>query len=100
MRFFDYSTVELEEDTGELFSGISYFPTPTEIFGDEIVRTTELRADEIYRPDKLAKRLWGVPNANWILDILNDFETGIKEYTKNVEIKYVTAERLRSLGLI
>lgn len=100
MRMFDYSNIAVDTDTGLYFAGISYFPTVLEIIGDGIVYTTQILGEENYRPDKIADRLWGIPDLNWVLDILNDFQNGIQEYTRNTTIQYVSLEQLRKIGFI
>jgi hypothetical protein len=100
LQLHDYSLLAVDNKKGIQFAGISYFPTPEEIFGDDIVYTTTVESDEHYRPDKVADRLWNIPDLNWILDVLNGFENGIREYTMNTTIKYVTIDRLKKIGLI
>lgn len=99
MRFHDYSPRAFDEN-GVPFAGVSYHPPAIEIFGSEAPLRTKVLDSEHLRPDKVAKRLWGVPDASWILDTLNDFETGIIEYSKGTEIIYVPLARLRAMGLV
>lgn len=99
MQLFDYSSPNIED--GQYFAGISYFPTPTEILGqDTEIFTTIVKTNEIYRPDKISQRIWQTADLSWVLDIINNFETGVKEYALGVEIRYVSTQRLRDLGLI
>jgi hypothetical protein len=98
MKLFDYSNVML--DNNEYFAGISYFPIKEQIIGDDVVSITQVSLHEQYRADLIADRLWGLPDLNWVLDILNDFETGIKEYKVNTEIKYVSLLQLKKIGII
>lgn len=100
MRLYDYSNLNIDTDDGSYFAGISYFPTPTEIIGDGTTYSTEITEDEHYRPDKIADRLWDLPDLSWVLDILNDFQEGISEYTRGTTIYYVTLERLRTAGIV
>jgi len=100
LRLHDYSQLALDSTTGIYFAGISYFPTVTEIVDDDIIYTTEILSSENYRPDKIADRLWGIPDLSWVLDVLNDFQEGIQEYKRGVTIKYVSFDRLKKAGII
>ena len=99
MKFHRYGNVAIDSD-GVIFSGISWFPTPQEIFGTATPLTTTVLSNEEYRADKIAKRLWQVPDLSWVLDILNSFPTGVSEYTRGATVLYVPLARLRSMGLI
>lgn len=100
MQLYDYSNLAIDTKTGSAFAGISYFPTKKEIIGSGILYTTTIELREQYRPDKIADRLWMAPDLNWVLDILNDCTNGIKEYTSDKTIYYVTIDQLQSIGLI
>jgi len=95
----DYAVLNIDENNLP-FSGISYFPTSTELFKDTDILYTEVMNDESYRPDKIAYRLWQSQNISWILDVLNDFENGIKEYKRGTSLKYVSVTRLKAIGII
>ncbi len=99
MKFHDFSPRMIDED-GTPFAGISYHPTARDIVGDgEALRTTVLDSEHL-RPDKVAKRLWGLQDASWILDAINGFDNGIREYARGAEVSYVSLKRLRNIGLV
>lgn len=101
MQLFDYSNLNFDTKKQLYFAGISYFPTAFTILGENTeVLYTNVKANEIYRPDKISQRLWQTPDLSWVLDLLNDFETGIREYSFDTELRYVTANRLRDVGII
>ena len=97
MHFFDYASTYLED--GQFYKGLSYTPSAADIIGTETVLYTYVKANEIYRPDKIAQRLWGYDDS-WVLDILNNFNNGIKEYTLGTRISYISKVRMRNLGLL
>ena len=59
-----------------------------------------IKPEEQYRPDKLAFNLWGNQKLDWILDEINFFSHGIKEYTAGTEINYLEKEYLRLIGVL
>lgn len=99
MKFHRYSNVAIDTD-GNYFSGISWFPTPDEILNGTTPLETIVLPNEQYRPDKIAKRLWQVPDVSWILDVLNSFTNGVSEYSQGTKILYVPLARLRAVGLL
>ena len=40
------------------------------------------------------------PDLSWILDLINNFTHGIKEYKVNTEIKYMEYEKLVEIGIV
>jgi len=99
MKLHDYSRIAIDQ-TGQMFAGISWFPTPTEIFGTDAPLQTTILDSEDFRPDKIAKRLWGAPDLSWVLDVLNGFTNGISEYSRKTVILYVPLKRMHTIGLI
>jgi len=63
-------------------------------------KSYKILADEQYRPDKIAWKLLGSQDFSWILDLINNFENGIKEYEQNKIIKYLDMQFLINMGVI
>ena len=99
MQLFDFSGLKIDENNNK-FAGISYFPAINKMVGNTSLLTTIVLDNEEYRPDKISDRLWGSQNLSWILDVLNNFETGIIEYTKGTTIQYLSLDRLIKIGMI
>ena len=97
MNYFNYGNLYIENN--QPYIGISYAPNALDIQGTELLQYTKVKSNEIYRPDKIAQRLWGVDDS-WPLDILNNFKNGIKEYTLDTEIAYVSTASLKAIGLL
>lgn len=56
--------------------------------------------NERFRPDLISLRLFNNVNYSWILDEMNDFYHGFKEYEIGREIFYLKKEDLESIGFI
>lgn len=99
--FNDYSQTFNEIEYKNLvlsISGLSYFPdfySYKNYFLEHIIKP-----EEAYRPDKIAYNLWGNQRASWILDAINNFTHGIKEYEKNKSIYYLSKDILVNLGIL
>lgn len=63
-------------------------------------KTYRIKPEEQYRPDKIAWKLLKSQDLSWILDSINNFETGIKEYTQDRIIYYLDIQFLNNLGII
>jgi hypothetical protein len=61
---------------------------------------TVIQQNEQYRPDLVSYRLFQNVNYGWILDEMNNFYHGFKDYTSGREIFYLKKEDLETLGLI
>ena len=96
MNYFNYANVLIEN--GIYYSGISYAPTYNKIVGSSTILSTTVQINEIYRPDKIAQRIWGIDDS-WVLDIINGFRNGIKEYEFGTTINYVSLAQLKNAGI-
>ena len=96
-KYFDTANmyVNLENMT---FSGLAY-PYNFFIYEDDFKETT-VAPNEEFRADKIAYRLWDSQDLSWILDIINDFENGISDYTIGTIVKYLDTETLINIGII
>jgi hypothetical protein len=61
---------------------------------------TTVAQNEQYRPDLISFRLFQNVNYAWILDEMNNFYHGFKDYESGIEIFYLKKEDLMSLGFI
>lgn len=97
-HIWDFSNIILDkrsDGSNVLYSSISYSPRlPLK----ESMRRTTIAANEVYRPDKIALRLYNNPLLSWILDEANSFYS-FSDYTINKEIYYPTTEALDLMGI-
>ena len=61
---------------------------------------TMVLQNEQYRPDLVSYRLFKNTNYSWIIDEMNDFYHGFKEYEIGRQIFYLKKEDLVDLGII
>ena len=61
---------------------------------------TYVLQNEQYRPDLISYRLLGNVNYSWVLDEMNNFYHGFKDYEIGREIFYLRKEDLRGMGYI
>jgi len=93
----DYSDIYKEEDE-ILFKGITYTPDLSEY--SDYFKTHTITEMEEFRPDKIANKLWYQEDAAWVLNEINYFQHGIKEYIRGKEIKYLERDILVNLGIL
>ena len=95
--YHDYAEQFLDSEN-KVYAGLSYPPN----FYDygQYFKTHKITVKEEYRPDKIANTLWHSGDSAWILDLINDFQHGISEYTRNREIKYIEYDILLAAGVI
>jgi hypothetical protein len=60
---------------------------------------TTVSASEVYRPDKIAYRLYENPLMSWVIDEVNGFYNGFSEYYINREIYYPSTDALDIMGI-
>jgi hypothetical protein len=95
---FDYLTVNFDvaKNGGILqYASVAYPPRLPLV---ESLRKTYIESNEIYRPDKVAYRLYGNPMLSWIIDDANSFYS-FSDYTINKEIYYPSLEALELMGI-
>ena len=79
------------------YIGIGKIPTfPKK---EHFLKTMVLQ-NEQYRPDLVSYRLFKNTNYSWIIDEMNDFYHGFKEYEIGRQIFYLKKEDLTDLGII
>lgn len=61
---------------------------------------TYVLQNEQYRPDLISFRLFNNVNYAWVIDEMNNFYHGFKEYEAGREIFYLKKEDLNALGFI
>lgn len=93
----DYSSMFLDENNN-FFSGLCYVPDFS--LYSQLFKDYEIKAEQEFRPDKIAWELWNDQNAIWILNEINDLTNGISEYTQGRIIKYLDYNSLVSIGVI
>jgi hypothetical protein len=96
MKFFDTCGSITDDDFKKYvgLSRISLFPKSKHFL------RTYVSQNEQYRPDLISYRLFESVNYSWVLDEMNNFYHGFKEYTSGREIFYLRKEDLRDLGFI
>lgn len=97
MNFYDYADVYLDRTNNRQFKGVSY---PINFLQyKQFFQVHEITKEQQYRPDKIAYSLTGSDSRAWILDVINGFTHGIREYTAGRKIFYLPEEKLINLGL-
>jgi hypothetical protein len=61
---------------------------------------TNVLQNEQYRPDMVSYRLFNNVNYAWVIDEMNNFYHGFKDYESGKEIFYLRKEDLKALGYI
>lgn len=79
-------------------SGIAYIPDFS--LYKEYFKSYTIPTYQAYRPDKIVFELWGNQFLVWILNAINNFDDGIKEYTSNRVIYYLEKNVLQNIGVI
>jgi hypothetical protein len=92
MNFFDNCGFINGEYVG--FSSFPSFPKR-----EHFLKTMVLQ-NERYRPDLISYRLFGTVYCGWILDEMNNFYHGFKDYEIGREIFYLKKGDLEGLGII
>lgn len=91
----DFSKRFYDIDYNIQYSGVAYIPS----LKAKTYQYTVVYPNEAFRPDIIALRILGDQNLSWILDEINGFEHGIKEYTMNREIKYLKPSTIETAGI-
>lgn len=96
MNYFNFNDTFIDEDTNQEYSGICFDVTDFSEYEDYYNKYV-VDHPEVYRPDIIAYNLWGDINLAWVLNEINHI--GIKDYTYEKELNYVSEEILISLGI-
>ena len=95
MRFFNNCSIINDGERSYLtLANIDVFPKK-----EHFLKTYVLQ-NEQYRPDLISYRLFDNVYCSWILDEMNNFYHGFKEYEIGREIFYLKKDDLRALGFI
>jgi hypothetical protein len=97
MKFFDKCGFIFDESENKNYIGlsnISSFPVKKHFL------TTYVLQNEQYRPDLISYRLFNNVNYAWVIDEMNNFYHGFKDYEAGKKIFYLKKEDLKSLGFI
>lgn len=79
-------------------NGIAYVPDFS-LYQQYFLQYT-IPAHHEYRPDKISMELYSTPYLDWVLNEINYFTHGIKEYKKNTTINYLDVQILRTIGIV
>jgi hypothetical protein len=100
MRTLDkYATVVSAEYNGVIhnISMIAYTPDFSKY--KDYYEIFKITSEYEYRPDKIANKLWANQRAAWILNAINGFTHGMKEYESGKSIFYLNADILTLMGV-
>lgn len=79
----------------------AYMTTAPDLADDSLdVSYGEVLANEEYRPDKIALRIYGDETLDWVIDEANSFDHGVKEYARGVKLRFPAKAELRKMGII
>ena len=95
--FFDSAGI-LYDDNNVRFRDIVNVPS-FEKYKDQYKIHT-ITPQEEYRPDLIAWNLWDNEKLAWILDSINGFIHGYREYTSGTQIYYLEADVLQKIGAL
>lgn len=76
-----------------LYRGISYPNRSVTIDKSNLLSTT-VGTNEVFRSDKIAHRIYGTSQLFWLIDHVNNFKHGFKEYTLGATILYIDPNNL------
>lgn len=101
MNFYhDYSSViTFIDDTTKKEKTMSSVSYPPDFPLVKSLLKTTVDSSEIFRPDKIAYRLYGNPLMSWVIDEVNSFYNGFSEYYINREIYYPSTDALEIMGI-
>lgn len=92
MSFFNFCSIIEDNKSYVGLSNIPQFPKK-----EHFLKTYVLQ-NEQYRPDLVSYRLFNNVKYSWILDEMNNFYHGFKEYEIGRIIYYLKKENLEDLG--
>lgn len=90
MNYFQFAKVFIDEtlQDGIPYRGISY-PNRSITINKEKLLSTTVGTNEIYRSDKISYRIYGTSSLFWLIDHVNNFKHGFKEYALGSTILYI-----------
>jgi len=97
MHMYDANTILTDDETYESYRGVNSYNI---IYNLADIGTYDILPEDKFRPDKISFTLYGTPDLFWLLDDLNNFKHGIKEYVPGKTIKYYSRDVLISNGLL
>jgi len=95
MHYFNFSQIFLDQTLKDNipYRGISYPNRSIKIDKERLLSTT-VGTGEIYRSDKISYRIYGTSDLFWLIDHVNNFKHGFKEYYLGAEILYIAPNDL------
>ena len=97
MNLFDNNAVLYDDDTSLPYKGINSYRIA---YSQDEIALHPISPEQQFRPDKICDELYDDPTLTWLLDDLNNFKHGIKEYLPNKNIKYLKRETLVRNGIL
>jgi hypothetical protein len=98
MNFFDYNATLNDSVTFEDYKGVNSYRIVYDKTQD--VSVYKILPTQQFRPDKICSDLYDDPSLTWVLDDLNNFKHGIKEYKADTAILVFKRETLVRNGII
>jgi hypothetical protein len=89
-NYFQFAQIFSDETIKDniLYRGISY-PSRVIPFDKSNLLSTVVETNEIFRSDKVSFRIYGTSQLFWLLDHVNNFKHGFREYAHGAEILYI-----------
>lgn len=97
MNLYDFNTILTDEDTFASYRGVNSYNIA---YRPADIGTYDILPEDKFRPDKISFNLYGTPDLFWLLDDLNNFKHGVKEYIPGRTIKYYSRNALISSGIL
>jgi hypothetical protein len=97
MKYFENNTLLSDDEDFKTYRGVNTYSLSYSL-GD--LSIYEIQPNEQFRPDKICDKLYNDPSITWVLDDINNFKHGIKEYLPGKKIKYLSKAILTRNGII
>ena len=98
MNFFDNNAELTDVETYSLYRGINNYRIVYSLELDVV--PYKILPHQQFRPDKICSDLYDEPGLSWVLDDLNNFKHGFKEYEPDKTILTFKRETLIRNGII
>lgn len=94
-NYFQFANIFTDETMKDniRYRGIAYPGRSIAIDKSKLLETT-VETNEIFRSDKIAYRIYGTSQLFWLLDHVNNFKHGFKEYYLGAKILYISPNDL------
>ena len=91
MKYFENNTLLSDEEDFKAYRGLNSYRLS---YALSDLSFHEIQPNEQFRPDKICEKLYDDPSLGWVLDDINHFKHGIKEYLPGKKIKYLSKATL------